>query len=94
MRKAGREKEKRKSSDFTVRMFSKQLYGRIPGDNGNRCSYGNWEFSLSWKDELQGRVRHNLTGIESFGPTPFCFGLELEGVLVFCFEVTSEDFLF
>jgi hypothetical protein len=66
-------------------MFSKQLYGRIPGAGGERCSYGNWEFSLSWKDELQGRVRHNLSAFESFGPEPFFFGIELERELHFCF---------
>jgi hypothetical protein len=77
--------EKLKPCEFAVRMFNKQLYGRIPGGNGDLCSYGNWEFSLSWKDELQGRVKHNISAFESFGPEPFFFGLELEKKLVFCF---------
>jgi hypothetical protein len=84
----------RRGCELAVRMFSKQLYGRMAGVSGDGCSYGNWEFSLSWQDELQGRVRHNLSGLESFGPESFFCGVEVEKQLFFAFEVTSEDFLF
>jgi len=40
-------------------MFSKKLYGKMIGF-GNGC-YGNWEINLTWEDEMQGRIRHNLT---------------------------------
>jgi hypothetical protein len=41
-------------------MFSKQLYGRMVNNSLNQCGYGNWEFSLSFKDELQGRIKHTM----------------------------------
>lgn len=68
-------KSQKKGCEFTVKMFSKQLYGRMASSSSDRCSYGNWEFSLSWKDELQGRVKHSLGQLDSFGPEPFFFGV-------------------
>ncbi len=51
----------RKACEFSVKMFNKQLYGRMINNNNKICSYGNWEFSLCWKDEIQGRVKHDMT---------------------------------
>jgi hypothetical protein len=78
-------RSQKKGCEFCVKMFSKQLYGRMLNSNVERCSYGNWEFSLSWKDELQGRVKHPMSSFESFGPEPFYFGIEIESELIFCF---------
>lgn len=51
----------RKPCEFSVKMFNKQLYGRMVNNSLKLCSYANWEFSLSLKDELQGRVKHSMT---------------------------------
>lgn len=34
-------KSQKKSCEFTVKMFNKQLYGRM-SSSSERCSYGNW----------------------------------------------------
>jgi hypothetical protein len=64
-----------KQCEFNVKMFSKQLYGQIENNTLNHCSYGNWEFSLSFKDELQGRLKHNFKDFDCFGPEPFYFAI-------------------
>lgn len=81
----------REGCEFSVKMFSKQLYGRVGSEWG---SYGNWEISLSWQDELQGRIRHSMTDCLHFGPESFYVGVEMEGLLLYAFLVREEDFLF
>jgi hypothetical protein len=36
-----------KTSSFDVKMFNKELYGRLPIQGDEGC-YGNWEISLWW----------------------------------------------
>lgn len=81
-----------KSCDFSVKMFSKQLYGRLVSKEA-RCSggYGNCELSLFWRDELQGRIRQAMTNCEHFGPESFYLAIEIEGELIFAFEVRESD---
>jgi hypothetical protein len=81
----------REGCEFSVKMFSKQLYGCVGSEWG---SYGNWEISLSWQDELQGRIRHPMTDCLHFGPESFYVGVEMEGLLLYAFLVREEDFLF
>jgi hypothetical protein len=68
-------------------MFNKQLYGRIPNEGIAKGSYGNWEISLYWQDELQGRLKHNMLSCPHFGPESFFVGIEIECELLYCFEV-------
>lgn len=35
-------KSQKKACEFTVKMFSKQLYGRMASTSSDRCSYGYW----------------------------------------------------
>lgn len=68
-------------------MFHKILYGRLPGKS--KGCYGNWEINLTWEDEMQGKVKHNLPQGISFGPESFCIGIEIEKELLYCVEITK-----
>ena len=48
-------------------MFTKSLYGRYNRVRENEKGfYGNWDFSLVWEDEMQGRVKHSTENSVSF----------------------------
>lgn len=56
-------------ANFTVAMFSKKIYGKMPKTKDG-C-YGNWEINLNWEDEIKGRVKHPMNEGKSFGNEPF-----------------------
>ena len=60
---------------FSLKMFSKKLYGKIVSKT-NGC-YGNWEVNLTWEDEMQGRIKHDLAKGKCFGPENFFILVEL-----------------
>jgi hypothetical protein len=78
-------KESKKACNFSLKMFNKQLYGRLPVADSREGCYGNWELTFWWQDELQGRVKHAMTNGECFGPESFMVGVEVEKELVYCF---------
>jgi hypothetical protein len=51
---------------FSVKMFHKVLYGKLPTES--KGCYGNWEINLTWEDEMQGKVKHQLPQGRCFGP--------------------------
>ncbi len=61
--------------NFTVPMFSKKLYGMMP--NTPSGCYGNWQINLTWQDEMQGRLKHNMKEAIGFGPGVFKVMLEI-----------------
>jgi hypothetical protein len=52
------QKASSKKVQFSVMMFNKKLYGKMP--NSPPGCYGNWELNLIWEDEMQGRIKHNM----------------------------------
>lgn len=75
-------------------MFTKNLYGRYQKVRENeRGFYGNWELSLVFEDEMQGRVKHSITNSTLF-TCPFFVGLEVEGSLLYCIEVDKDDLVY
>jgi hypothetical protein len=83
-----------KKGRFCVPMFTKNLYGRYQKFRENdRGFYGNWEISLVFEDEMQGRVKHSTNNSASF-TCPFFVGLEVEGSLLYCIEVSKDDLVY
>ena len=41
-------------------MFNKKLYGRFKNykSTSSEVCYANWDFSISWEDEIQGALRY------------------------------------
>jgi hypothetical protein len=70
-------------------MFNKKLYGRMPG--ATQGCYGCWEINLTWEDEMPGKIIHNMAEQYSFGPEKFTVMVEVEGCMVFGFDVRKED---
>jgi hypothetical protein len=84
--------DKTENCEFSVKMFSKQLYGRMPS-HLSEGSYGYWEISMIYEDELPGRTKHSPTNCITFSSESFFVGVELEGHLVYVFQVGNQDFL-
>ncbi len=61
--------------NFSVKMFTKKLYGRLNAFPVG--SYGNFEVNLTFEDEMQGKIKHNLKIDRCFGPEPFMVSLEV-----------------
>ena len=58
--------EKREEGNIdkiAIKMFYKQMYGRLMGGKLNeKGCYGNWEISFVWQGYLKGKVKHDLNG--------------------------------
>lgn len=77
-------------------MFTKQLYGRMKNKQfqGQGC-YGNWDIDFIWQDQLKGVVIKDMpeeSGL--FGPENFYVAIYKADILLYGFQVNSNDFLF
>lgn len=76
-------------------MFTKQLYGRMKNSQYHQKGcYGNWDIDFIWQDQLKGTIIKPMPENNSiFGPENFFIAIYKMDMLLYGFQVNSNDFL-